>query len=565
MGKLLQTALRWTLRRLVWFMLIAAILAAGNALRQEFAQFELLIEELAILRSGDQELDRQRRTIAAAAAERVQALENASQERLTARVAALERELEQERASLHGQGVVGLLATPIGAGLVERLKQDLAIAVLEQERDHLQRLIRYADALRDSRAAQARLEALRLAHVAAYAALAQAERELAAADGSSLWRGRWLFWSPEFAARQRLEQARAAQAAGNQAAFERYEAQRRLVAGLALPGLPRFEIPPQRLDAVLQPLRQALRQREERYRANWVSQAAGPVIAVLPAAALILLFVVLVPVALKAALYFLVAPLAARLPTVRLIPQAAAMPVRQDADTKISAVSLPLVIGRGQQLLIHPEYLQSSSVQGKQATQWLLDWSYPLSSLAAGLFALTRIRCDSAASFVISATRDPLSEVGIVALPDGAALVLQPRALVGVVMQDGRPLRISRHWRLGSLHAWLTLQLRYLVFHGPAELIVTGCRGIRLEAAGSGRSINQAATLGFSANIDYATRRCATFGAYLMGQDELFNDCFSGDGGCYVYEEMPDRGRRPGITGRGIEGIADSLLRVFGI
>ena len=564
MGKLLQTALRWTLRRFVWFMLIAAILAAGNALRQEFAQFEVLIEELAILRSGDQELDRQRRTIAAAAAERVQALENASLERLTARVAALERELGQERARLHGQGVVGLLATPIGAGLVERLKQNLAIAVLEQERDHLQRLIRYADALRDSRAAQARLEELRLAHVAAYAALAQVERELATA-GSSLWRGRWLFWSPEFVARQRLEQARAAQAAGNQAAFERYEAQRRLVAGLALPGLPRFEIPPQRLDAVLQPLRQALREREERYRANWVSQAAGPVIEVLPAAALILLLVVLVPVALKAALYFLVAPLAARLPPVRLLPQAAAMPVGQSVDTKISAVSLPLVIGRGQQLLIHPEYLQSASVQGNKATQWLLDWSYPLSSLAAGLFALTRIRCETAASFVISATRDPLSEVGIVALPDGAALVLQPRALVGVVMRDDRPLRISRHWRLGSLHAWLTLQLRYLVFHGPAELIVTGCRGIRLEAAGSGRSINQAATLGFSANIDYATRRCETFGAYLMGKDELFNDCFSGDGGCYVYEEMPDRGRRPGITGRGIEGIADSLLRVFGI
>ena len=49
-----------------------------------------------------------------------------------------------------------------------------------------------------------------------------------------------------------------------------------------------------------------------------------------------------------------------------------------------------------------------------------------------------------------------------------------------------------------------------------------------------------------------------------MGKNELFDDCFSGSGYC-VYEEMPDRGRTSGIAGRGIEGIADSLLRVFGI
>ncbi|MCK7502947.1 MAG: hypothetical protein MZV70_01815 [Desulfobacterales bacterium] len=32
-----------------------------------------------------------------------------------------------------------------------------------------------------------------------------------------------------------------------------------------------------------------------------------------------------------------------------------------------------------------------------------------------------------------------------------------------------RPMQITRHWRLGSLSAWLTLQLRYIVFHGPAK------------------------------------------------------------------------------------------------
>jgi hypothetical protein len=33
-------------------------------------------------------------------------------------------------------------------------------------------------------------------------------------------------------------------------------------------------------------------------------------------------------------------------------------------------------------------------------------------------------------------------------------------------------MRIARHWRLRSLSAWLTLQLRCIVFHGPAKLTV---------------------------------------------------------------------------------------------
>lgn len=113
--------------------------------------------------------------------------------------------------------------------------------------------------------------------------------------------------------------------------------------------------------------------------------------------------------------------------------------------------------------------------------------------------------------------------------------------------------------------AWLTLQLRYLVFHGPAQLLIKGCRGIRVERAGSGRRINQAATIGFSANVEYSTSRCETFASYLMGNQELLNDGFSGEVGFYVYEELPNYGRRSGIAGRGLEGLTDSVLKVFGV
>jgi len=104
-----------------------------------------------------------------------------------------------------------------------------------------------------------------------------------------------------------------------------------------------------------------------------------------------------------------------------------------------------------------------------------------------------------------------------------------------------------------------------MAFHGPVDLIVQGCRGVRIEKADSGRSINQAATIGFSANLSYATRRCETFGAYFLGKQELLNDTFKGEHGFYVYEEMPHYGKKTGLTGRGLEGLTDSLLKVLGI
>jgi uncharacterized protein (AIM24 family) len=187
-----------------------------------------------------------------------------------------------------------------------------------------------------------------------------------------------------------------------------------------------------------------------------------------------------------------------------------------------------------------------------------------------GCIALTRITPEPGATgtrVVLSAQHDPFGEVGVLELPRGAAMVLQPRSLAGVVQPVDQPVRITRHWRLGSLHAWLTLQLRYLVFHGPCRLVLKGCRGVRTETPrpGQPRLINQAATLGFSANLDYRTTRTETFVSYLLGREALLNDLFAGAPGRFVYEEMPGGARRAGVTGRGLEGLADAVLKVFGI
>jgi hypothetical protein len=212
---------------------------------------------------------------------------------------------------------------------------------------------------------------------------------------------------------------------------------------------------------------------------------------------------------------------------------------------------------------VHPEFLQSLAHTGDKQTQWLLDSRYPLSSVASGMVALTRIR-GAGQAYTVSSRKDPLAEVGIIDVPDDAQLVLHPRHLVGVVQRVDHPVRITSRWSFG-LTAWITLQFRYLLFHGPGQLIVAGCRGIRQESAGSGRSIDQTSTIGFSADLDYVPRRSATFGAYALGINGLFDDGFTGGPGIYVYEEMPYYGKRSGLTGRGLEGVTDLVFRAFGV
>ncbi|MEK6243413.1 MAG: hypothetical protein AABM33_02845 [Pseudomonadota bacterium] len=302
------------------------------------------------------------------------------------------------------------------------------------------------------------------------------------------------------------------------------------------------------------------------------SRLATVVYQELPIAVGVLLGIILIPIGIKVFLYFIVAPWAAGRPPIRLWPSASGSILAPSVEGtagngrgKMSAVSQPIVLAKNQELLIQPEYLQSTSLQAGKKTKWLLNASIPFTSLLSGMFMLTRVGPAGSEPVVISATKDPFSEVGIIDLADGAAFVCQPHSLAGVIQDRSNPMRITRHWRLASLQSWLTLQLRFLVFHGPGQLVMKGCRGIRIESAGMGRLINQAATLGFSANLNYANTRCETFVSYWTGKEDLFNDLFTGEPGVYVYEEMPDLKRTTGITGRGLEGFTDAILKVFGV
>jgi hypothetical protein len=320
-----------------------------------------------------------------------------------------------------------------------------------------------------------------------------------------------------------------------------------------------------RLETLLAPLQvaaaaqgQALEASLEREARRWWERLG--IDALLRPAALALALIILMPFAVRTLFYWVLAPLASLQKPITLLEAAAPIPLPSEK----SSVSKAITVANGEELLIKQGFLQTSSQQGAKATQWLLDASYPVTSLAAGLWFLTRIS-GGGGTTTVSAVRDPFAEITRLVLPKGAACVLQPRAIAGVVQPVAAPLRITSHWRLGTLNAWLTWQLRFLVFHGPADILLTGGRGVRVEPAEVGRNIGQDQLIGFSAGLSYSTGRAETFLPYLLGQESLLKDRIAAGSGILIAEEAPRAGQaRSGIK-RGLEGAVDAVLKVFGI
>ena len=179
------------------------------------------------------------------------------------------------------------------------------------------------------------------------------------------------------------------------------------------------------------------------------------------------------------------------------------------------------------------------------------------------MHGLTCIRGSGVDAVTVSSTINPLDELAQIPLSAASGFVLLPRYLVGVVQEVHNPIRIRSVWRLASVHAWLTCQFRYLVFHGPGSVIVKGCRGVRIDEPDAPLRIAQTATVGFSATLAYSNGRTETFVPYVLGVKPLFHDSFQGQG-FYAYQEVAAPAGGSGVEGR-LMGLLDILLRPFGI
>lgn len=567
---LLRTSLFWAARHIVIFMMVALALLAVSKIYEAYQSLPALERDVAALEAQQAKLDESvahQLSRARASAHQIEEMEVPHLEQRLAQVKAELAAADQERFSQADfalevvRGDTTAIARELSTGFYLQLlrKEEAAL-------DARLRVIQQGAHAQSIAGTIVRLDARAVALETKIAQIESRHPILSRAENIPLLqrlRGPWQELSAARkelrgvnARRNQLKEAQQVAETTLRSLTSTYQRQRAAMLEVLPPG------------PILQ---KAIEQKRAELSQHWGTRAWNAVKPVVSGALWITLLVIVVPPATKAFWFFVVAPAASRLRPIIIRPDLCgdvtwlrALPGEDDLPPG-SGVSRRLALEPGDELIIKPEYLQSSMNEASIDSTLVLSWALPLGSLATGLIGLTRIRVHKREFATVSATRDMFDEIGVIHIPAGAGLIFKPRNLVGVIQRTECPLRIRSVWRLGHLSAWLTLQFRFLVFEGPCALVVKGARGVVIEPAVNGRRIAGAATLGWTAGLRYSVRRSETFLAYLMGKHSLFNDSFEGTEGKVVYEEVPRAGTKAGILGRGLEGLGDGLLKIVGL
>jgi hypothetical protein len=569
MFSLILDVSRWVIRRFVWFLFILAILWAGWLVKSQFNDLADMESSLLYLKNGQANLHKDLKALEKQTEDSVSKFKSATLVQIDQGISELSQKIDSKNNKLAELDSVLNKLNPAIQLDIAWVKLEIVVATQAIEYLRLLKEFRFRES--EVKRISSDCESIRLNHVAEWNAYLAGVAKLNSFLASASVNAEWNPLSAEFSTRETLESERDGHANNTQTSKTKYEkcqtslqaAAKRVIDGVA--NAKEFAINHPKTQAVLTELQGKTKAIQDELDKHWLKPILiEPLRQIFPIALGILATAIFVPLAIKLVLFFVLAPLAARRSSICLLPHASAKSQGANSETK-STVSLSVEIPPGSELLILPQYFHSAPDRCKTSSRYLLNKNYTMTSLAAGMYNLTAVQADETFVATVSSGQESLSELTQIQVKDGEAICLRPRNLVGVIHNRSDQIKISSHWRLSSLQAWLTMQLRYLVFHGPATIIVKGCRGVRIEAAIDGRSIEQISTIGFSANLNYSTSRTETVMAYLSGKKGLLRDRFSGSAGFYIYEEMPDPSKRSGITGKGIEGISDAVLKLFGV
>lgn len=575
MGHFFVVLFQFLRRNLFLFTFIVLGLASATWIQREWDHIQRIVDELPELREAQKEASKGQVALIGSISQYARQLSSAPVRKLDAEIRALDEgikrlEREQENASPPFAPVGG--ADSIAAWLQKSTIRRVEIELRDQARTYLVTVRAYAVVVGGRDAAKRKVEELQQVHAKAYAAYQFNHTQLTQFREKAGWLGK-IPKTARYMRLKELEKAEKVLRAENNRAHGQFLAQWAILKRVSNPKAPSaFQINEKRLAVAGAELRDRLRQAENLAARNHVWQAYLTVRPVLPTALGILLGWWFIPAAIRTVFYFVLAPQAARRPpiVIRKTNSISLSSPRIDQQTGrnsslISAVSQQVTLAPEYEMLIRPDYCQSQPTGVLVTTKLLFNWQHCVMSIAAHLWMLKRLRATQAADIVVSSTVDALDEVALVEIAPGESLVLQPRGLIGVMYKSGQRPTVRSHWRIGTLHAWLTCQLRYLVFEGPATLIVKGCRGVRLESAAASRTISQEATLGFSTNAYYSTVRAEPFLPYLRGTQPLFHDKFEGVNAYYLYEEVPRNARSNKRNHNPMEMLFDASLKAFGI
>ena len=570
----MHSALKPIIRAALYYLLsvlaIAAVLVVGSYLADGIKGAISSRERLDLVTEVQSRLERFRQEQAASLEARLGEAGRLPLAAVDDRIRAVTSELAQTRQDGASELATLLKTGPeqYAAQLASRYQARLSRAFLVQELAYLQQVRAHLFALQSRQAALDELGRLLERHRAIHARLQLKRQEVARLGWVDAHRMQYP-WARSQKLDQLAAQVRTLTAENNRAAAA-YRAQAQALQRMrTVTSLDGFVLDQQTLDLALRPLEEQVAEAHEAVSSNVLSRLAAPLRQALPLAAGIFVAAIAGRAAIRAIFYFVLAPIATRGGPMRLDPARPEPEAGQGGAARPaivllspSAVSQTLRLAPEEELLVVPHYLQSAPVGAARNTRWLAGkraWE----SLSSGLVMLTCVSTRSSDDqVVLSASDDGLSEIALLRVPAGQALAIQPRALVGLVVRRGSPVDIRWHWRLASLHAWLTLQLRFFVMRGPLTLAVQGRRGVRVQEARATQAIRQTATLGFSTDVAYSTVRSAPFLPYLRGQAPLLYDRFGG-AGIYLYDETPGAGKS-GRLRRGLEGMSDALLKLVG-
>lgn len=276
-----------------------------------------------------------------------------------------------------------------------------------------------------------------------------------------------------------------------------------------------------------------------------------------------LIFYFVGPTVWRLWLYFFVAPWIARGRPVRLAPK-----VSGRIEIGESKVEREVTLQPGERLWVKRNFLQASDGGATRDSRLLLAKGMPVTSMAAGLSKLVELRPSVGGGetrLALSNQDDPHCETVMVVLAEGAALVLRPSFLAGVVLAEGKGLKIRQRWQPLRWQSWVRRQFRYLEFTGPCRLIVAGSRGVKVELLSAGEDgrlpqwrNHPDTTAGFTPDLDYRPERVESFVSYVRGGGRLFDDLFTGQG---IFLSQRDARKKRGVIAR----FRGGFMQLFGM
>jgi len=271
------------------------------------------------------------------------------------------------------------------------------------------------------------------------------------------------------------------------------------------------------------------------------------------------------PIALKAFVYYAIAPLVAAAKPIRFAEGS-----KGDPAIGQSGVSASIKLRDGERIWVREAFLQASDESLSKRTRFLLDWRFPVTCIAAGLVELTELSVDgeeNEGSLTVSTQDKPDLEIAVVDLKEGESMIIRPSFVAALAGEMGERVDIRRRWRFGAAQSWITLQFRYFEFIGPCRIGLAGTRGVRVEVIenpkGKGRRANQDSTIGFTPSLSYGAARAETFWAYFRGFNPLFDDVFSGEG-IFLCQEI-SKGSEAMHARRFWGGLKEGFLKILGV